>query len=346
MTGLLLSIGTGGIVGLSLLGALLVAFIIYLIFVPMKSWITALLGGAYIPTFKLLGMKNRKLDTTVIANAYVMVKKSKMGIKLAQIESLVQAGVNPDEVIKALKLASDSGIKLSFDLASAIELANRSVVACVQDALSSKVVAVDNIRGFTVDGKEIIASAKVSVKLSIENYVNGLGIEDLQTTVNAWLLENISHCKNYKTLLSDPNKTLLSNVDLRVLGKKSMYKVLDIAVARVEVGRDLNVEKEIQMAEKDKIYAQIEAERMKNAEEIKELQMRSKTEAMKAAVLEAESEVPKALSQAIKEGRFSVMDYYKLMNLQADTALRKSIMTGEEKKPDFDFDDGEGDLFE
>ena len=84
---------------------------------------------------------------------------------------------------------------------------------------------------------------------------------------------------------------------------------------------------------------------MKNAEEIKELQMRSKTEAMKAAVLEAESEVPKALSQAIKEGRFSVMDYYKLMNLQADTALRKSIMT-EEKKPDFDFDDGEGDLFE
>lgn len=345
MTGLLLSISTGGIVGLSLLGALLVGLVVYLIFVPMKSWLTALLGGAYIPTFKLLGMKNRKLDTRQIASAYVMSKKSKMGIKLAQIESLVQAGVNPDEVLKALKLASDSGIKLSFELASAIELANRNVVACVQDALSSKVVSVDNIRGFTVDGKEIIATAKVSVKLSLENYVNGLGVEDLQTTVNAWLLENISHCKNYKTLLSDPNKTLLSNVDLRVLGKKSMYKVLDISVARVEVGRDLNVEKEIQMAEKDKIYAQIEAERMKNAEEIKELQMRSKTEAMKAAVLEAESEVPKALSQAIKEGRFSVMDYYKLMNLQADTALRKSIMT-EEKKPEFDFDDGEGDLFE
>lgn len=345
MAGLMLSISTGGIVGLSLLGAIVVAFVVYLIFVPMKSWFTALFGGAYIPTFKLLGMKNRKLDTAQIVNAFVMSKKSKMGIKLAQIESLVQAGVNPDEVLKALKLASDSGIKLSFELASAIELANRNVVACVQEAISSKVVSVDNIRGFTVDGKEIIATAKVSVKLSLENYVNGLGEEDLQTTVNAWLLENISHCKNYKTILTDPNKTLLSNVDLRVLGKKSMYKVLDIAVARVEVGRDLNVEKEIQMAEKDKIYAQIEAERMKNAEEIKELQMRSKTEAMKAAVLEAESEVPKALSQAIKEGRFSVMDYYKLMNLQADTALRKSIMT-EEKKPDFDFDDGEGDLFE
>ena len=345
MTGLLLSISTGGIVGLSLLGALLVGIIVYLIFVPMKSWFTALLGGAYIPTFKLLGMKNRKLDTAQIASAYVMSKKSKLGIKLAQIESLVQAGVNPDEVIKALKLASDSGIKLSFELASAIELANRNVVACVQDALNSKVVSVDNIRGFTVDGKEMIVASKVSVKLALENYVNGLGMEDLQSTVNAWILENISHCKNYKTILSDPNKTLLANVDLRVLGQKSMYKVLDISIARVEVGRDLNVEKEIQMAEKDKIYAQIEAERMKNAEEIKELQMRSKTEAMKAAVLEAESEVPKALSQAIKEGRFSVMDYYKLMNLQADTALRKSIMT-EEKKPEFDFDDGEGDLFE
>lgn len=345
MAGLLLSISTGGIVALSILGAIVVGLIVYLIFVPMKSWMVALLGGAFIPTFKLLGMKNRKLDVQQVVGAYVLAKKSKINVKLNQIESLVQAGVNPDEVIKALKLANDCGIKLSFELACAIEHANRNVVQCVQDALNSKVVPVDNVRGFTIDGREIVAAARISVKLNLANYVDGLGLEDLQSTVNAWLLENISHCKNYKTILSDPNKSLLSNVDLRVLGQKSMYKVLDISIARVEVGRDLNVEREIQLAEKDKVYAQIEAERMKNAEEIKELQMRSKTEAMKAAVLEAESEVPKALSQAIKEGRFSVMDYYKLMNLQADTALRKSIMT-EEKKPDFDFDDGEGDLFE
>ncbi|MBQ8792882.1 MAG: flotillin-like FloA family protein [Clostridia bacterium] len=89
----------------------------------------------------------------------------------------------------------------------------------------------------------------------------------------------------------------------------------------------------------------MEDEKRKNSEEIKELQMRTKTEEMKSAMLEAEAEVPKALSQAIKEGRFSVMDYYKLMNLQADTALRRSIITSDKKDNLFDGND-EGDLFE
>ena len=78
---------------------------------------------------------------------------------------------------------------------------------------------------------------------------------------------------------------------------------------------------------------------MKNAEEIKEIQSRTKTEQTKASLLEAESQVPLAISQAIKEGRFSVMDYYKLMNLQADTALRRSIVSGKDDSSDGSADD-------
>ena len=123
-----------------------------------------------------------------------------------------------------------------------------------------------------------------------------------------------------------------------------MYKVLDINISEVKIGRNLNTEREIQAAEKEKIYAQIEAERMKNAEEIKELQMRTKTEQMKSNVLQAEAEVPRAISQAIKEGRFSVMDYYKLMNLQADTALRKAIIDENKNAPYDDDDDDDEDF--
>ena len=47
-----------------------------------------------------------------------------------------------------------------------------------------------------------------------------------------------------------------------------------------------------------------------------------------------------AISQAIKEGRFSVMDYYKLMNLQADTALRRAIISDNKNQ-----DNNDGDLF-
>ena len=345
----LLLFGTPEIVTVSVFGALFVGFIIYLIFVPMKSWFTALFGGAYIPTFKLLAMKNRQIDVGKVVGAYILSKKSKLGIKLSQIESFVQSGGDIMEVLTALNFAKDAGIALSFDLACAIDRANHNVVECVQNHLNSKVIAVDDIRGFTKDEYEIITAARVSVKLDLANYVNGLGEEDLKSTVNAWVLENISHCPNHKNILNDPNKTLLGNFDLHIVGQKSMYDILDASICKVEVGRNLNMEKQIQEAEKAKVYAQIEAERMKNAEEVKELQMRTKTEEVKAEMLQAEAEVPKALSQAIKEGRFSVMDYYKLMNLQADTALRRSIIANEQNQKaesDFSFNDDEGDLFE
>ncbi|MBQ8908757.1 MAG: flotillin-like FloA family protein [Clostridia bacterium] len=343
---LLLKFGTGSIVTVSIFGALLIAFVVYLCFVPMKSWFTALFGGAYIPTFKLISMKNRKLDVVEVTNAYVLVKKSKFGVKLSEIESLVQNGVNVAEVLKAMKLAADAEIKLPFSLASAIELANGNVVEAVQNAINSKVIVVGDIRAFTQDEREIIASAKVSVKLNLAKYVEGLGEEDLKSTVNAWLLENISHTARYKDVLIDPNKILLGNLDLRVIGQKSMYNVEDIAISKIEIGRDLKLEKEIQLAEKEKAYAAVEAEKRKHLEEIKELQMRTKTEAKKASMLEAEAEVPKALSQAIQEGRFSVMDYYKLLNLQADTAMRRSIISTEKKDSDPFGDDDVGDLFE
>lgn len=345
---LLLKFGAAEIVVLSIFGAMLIGFIVYLCFVPMKNWFTALFGGAYIPTFRLLSIKNRKLNVEEIVNAYILVKKSKLEIRLNQIESLVQSGGSIEEVLKALNLAKDAGIRLSYDVACAIELANHNIVEAVQDSINSKVVQISDIRGFTKDEREIITSAKASVKLDINRYLDSLGLEDLKNTINAWILENITHCVNYKDIMSDPNKTLLGNLDLRVVAQKSMYNVVDISIATVEVGRDLNMEKQIQAAEKEKVYAQIEAERLKNAEEIKELQMRTKTEAMKAHVLEAEAAVPEALSQAIKEGRFSVMDYYKLMNLQADTALRRSIITEKNQAPVFDDDDDmdDGDLFE
>ncbi|MBE7074004.1 MAG: hypothetical protein E7379_02830 [Clostridiales bacterium] len=342
---MLLSFGAGEIAAVSIFGAILIALIIYLAFVPMKSWWTALFGGAYIPTFKLLSIKNRKINVSEVVNAFVLVKKSKYNISLNEIESFVQSGGNIQEVLTAIKLASDAGLSMTFSLACAMDLANHNVVESVQNAINSKVITVDGIRAFTQDEREMIVSARASIKLNLEKYIDGLGEEDLKSVINAWILENISHTKCYKDILTDPSKSLLVNFNMKVVGQKSMYSIEDISISKVEVGRNLSLEREIQSAEKEKVYVQIEAEKKKNAEEIKELQMRTKTEAKKSAMLEAEAEVPKALSQAIKEGRFSVMDYYKLMNLQADTALRRSIIQSD-KKEENPFGDDEGDLFE
>ena len=328
----------------SVFGAILVALIVYLCFVPMKSWFTALFAGAYIPTFKLIDIKNNKLDVKSVVSAYILAKKAKLNIKLTEIENIILAGGNIVEIINAMKLAENAKLKLDLNLACAIDSTSKEVLSIVNQSINSRLITIEDIKGFTQDGVEIIATANVAIKVDLSRYVDGLGEEELKSTIIAWIMENICKSKDHKLILKEPNISLLSNLDLRVVTKNSMYKVLDINISEVKIGRNLNTEREIQAAEKEKIYAQIEAERMKNAEEIKELQMRTKTEQMKSNVLQAEAEVPRAISQAIKEGRFSVMDYYKLMNLQADTALRKAIIDENKNVPYDDDDDDDEDF--
>ena len=337
----LLNFGTTEIALVSVFGTILIGLIVYLCFVPMKNYFTALFSGAYIATFKLISIKNRKLDVAHIVNSYIMAKKSKLKISLKDIESLILSGGDAVNVITAINMAKSAGINLEFDLAKAIELSTHNVIEVVSDSINSKVVEIRDINAFTQDDIEVNARVRMSVKINLEKYKDGLGLEDLKGTVNSWILENIAQTKTYKDILKEPNKSLLSNIDFRVITQKSMYNVIDINISAVEVGRDLNVEREIKSAEKERIFVQIEAERKKNAEEIKEIRQRAKTEEMKAAVLEAEADVPRALTEAIKEGRFNVMDYYKLMNLQADTALRRAIIS---EKPE-ETDNNEGDFF-
>jgi uncharacterized protein YqfA (UPF0365 family) len=53
---------------------------------------------------------------------------------------------------------------------------------------------------------------------------------------------------------------------------------------------------------------------------------------MRARVVEAEAEVPRAMSDAFRQGNLGIMDYYRMKNMQADTAMRDEIAgTGEDR---------------
>jgi uncharacterized protein YqfA (UPF0365 family) len=62
-----------------------------------------------------------------------------------------------------------------------------------------------------------------------------------------------------------------------------------------------------------------------------EQEMSAKAQEMRAKVIEAEAQIPLAISQAFKEGKLGVFDYYNLRNIQADTDMRQSI-SGEGKE--------------
>ena len=46
---------------------------------------------------------------------------------------------------------------------------------------------------------------------------------------------------------------------------------------------------------------------------------------MRAKVIEAEAEVPKAIATAFREGKLGVMDYYNMQNVISDTEMRNAI---------------------
>ncbi|MFW6347138.1 MAG: flotillin-like FloA family protein, partial [Cyclonatronaceae bacterium] len=49
------------------------------------------------------------------------------------------------------------------------------------------------------------------------------------------------------------------------------------------------------------------------------------------AEVEAEAEVPKAISEAFRTGNLGIMDYYNMKNVMSDTEMRESIAKGSEK---------------
>ena len=64
---------------------------------------------------------------------------------------------------------------------------------------------------------------------------------------------------------------------------------------------------------------------------------------MRAAVVEAEAEVPRAMATALREGKLGVLDYYDMQNVIADTHMRDSISrAGNSQISDKVFDKSKG----
>ncbi|HBW36587.1 MAG TPA: hypothetical protein DEF89_15305, partial [Desulfosporosinus sp.] len=82
---------------------------------------------------------------------------------------------------------------------------------------------------------------------------------------------------------------------------------------------------QMDQAEADKRIAQAKAEERRAMAVAKEQEMKASVEEMRAKVVEAEAEVPRALAQALREGKLGVMDYFNMQNIISDTQMRGNI---------------------
>ncbi len=333
MNSLMLALGAGYI-ALIVIASLLICFVVVmLILVPLKPWFMAVVSGAHISMVRLIGMRLRKVDTKNIVLAYIMARKAGLDISVVDLETHYMAGGNVDKVIKALIAAHSAKLDLSIDLAKAIDLAGSNVVEAVETCVTPKIIEVHDIAALAQDGIEVKVNVKVTVKTDIKELVGGAREETIIARVGKGIVSCIGAAESYNALLEDP-AAIAERIQSMGLDDGTAYDIISVDVADIDIGRNVGAKLETEEAEKNKVLAQAQAERIRSIAVAEEQKMKAKTQEMKAGVLAAEAEIPKAIAQAIRNGQFGVLDYYKLQNLQADTAMRNSIAGVEENKSD------------
>lgn len=297
-------------------------------FVPLGLWISALAAGVNVGFFTLIGMRLRRVSPSKIVLPLVKANKAGLSVNVNQLEAHYLAGGDVDRVVDALIAAERASIPLTFERAAAIDLAGRDVLEAVQMSVNPKVIETPTISAVAKNGIELKVRARVTVRANIDRLVGGAGEATIIARVGEGIVTTVGSSEEHTDVLENPDhisRTVLN----KGLDAGSAFEILSIDIADVDVGRNIGAQLMTDQAEADKNIAQAKAEERRAMAVAKEQEMRAYTQEMQAKVVEAQAEVPQALSQALRDGHMGVMDYYNMNNIMADTKMRETIAEGE-----------------
>ena len=221
----------------------------------------------------------------------------------------------------SLIAAEQAGIPLSFQKACAIDLAGRNVLEAVQVSVLPKVVETPVVAAVAKDGIELKVKARVTVRTNIDRLIGGATEATIIARVGEGIVTTIGSSNSHKEVLENPD-TISKTVLEKGLDAGTAFEILSIDIADIDVGENIGARLQMDQAEADKRVAQAKAEERRALAIAREQEMKAYTQEMRAKVVEAEAEIPKALAYALREGKLGVLDYYSLQNLQADTRMR------------------------
>lgn len=313
LIGLLVVIGLGIIV-LSILFT----------FIPVALWISAWAAGVRVSIFTLIGMRLRRVVPARIVEPQIKATKAGLNIATNQLESHYLAGGNVDRVVNALIAAERANIALGFERAAAIDLAGRDVLQAVQMSVNPRVIETPIVSAVAKDGIEVRVRARVTVRANIDRLVGGAGEETVLARVGEGVVSTIGSANNHKNVLENPD-SISKTVLAKGLDAGTAFEILSIDIADVDIGKNIGAQLQTDQAEADKRIAQAKAEERRAMAVAHEQEMRAYVEEMRAKVVEAESEVPKAMAEALRQGKLGVMDYMNMQNIMADTDMRDAI---------------------
>ncbi len=308
-----------------IIAALVIIFlIIFFTLIPIGLWVSATAAGVKVSFFNLIGMRLRRVVPKSIVAP--MIKSHKAGLKLSsdKLEAHYLAGGNVNNVVDALIAAQRAEIDLTFERAAAIDLAGRDVLEAVKMSVNPKVIQTPVVTAVAMDGIQVMATARVTVRANIERLVGGAGEDTVLARVGEGIVTTVGSSETHKKVLENPD-TISKTVLEKGLDSGTAYEILSIDIADVDIGDNIGAELQKDQAEADKDIAQAKAEERRAMAVAEEQEMKARVQEMQAKVVEAEAEVPLAMAEALRSGNIGVMDYLNLENIEADTDMRENI---------------------
>lgn len=297
---------------------------LFLYLIPIGLWFQALVSGVRISLLQLIFMRWRKVPPSIIVRA--LIEGTKAGLKLNrdEMEAHFLAGGRVADVVHALVSAEKANIDLSFNMATAIDLAGRDVLEAVRMSVNPKVIDTPPVTAVAKDGIQLICKARVTVRANIKQLVGGAGEDTVLARVGEGIVSSIGSSVSHKAVLENPDS--ISRVVLeKGLDAGTAFEILSIDIADIDIGKNIGAVLQMDQANADKNIAQAKAEERRAMAVAEEQEMIAKAQEARAKVIEAEAQIPLAMAGAFKAGNMGIMDYYKFKNIEADTKMRDTI---------------------
>jgi uncharacterized protein YqfA (UPF0365 family) len=315
-----------------------IAFLIFLfVFLRYANlYVRSILTNAGVGLLDMVAMSLRRVNPSIIVNACVtLVQAGIADVSKRDLEAHYLAGGNVDRVVRAMVTANRARIELTFRTASGIDLAGRDVLEAVRTSVTPKVIDCPNpasgkseIAAVAKNGIQVLAKARITVRTNLSQLIGGAGEETIIARVGEGIVSTIGSKASHQEVLENPDhisKTVLA----RGLDAQTAFEIVSIDIADVDIGNNIGARLQADQAEADKRVAQANAEKRRAMAVAAEQEFQAKVMENRAKVVEAEAQIPLAMSKALENGRLGVMDFYRMQNVQADTRMRDSLGRGE-----------------
>ena len=324
------------------IGLLLLLVIALFVFKYFNLWLQCVTTNAKIGFVDLIGMSFRKINPRIIVQSKIAAVQAGLTVETRELEAHYLAGGQVTKVVRALIAADRANLPLDFRVATGIDLAGRDLLEAVHMYVKPQVIncpdpsvsGVEYLDAVAMDGIRMIIKARVTVRADLKRLVGGAAEQTIIARVGQGIVSAIGSMTSYKDVLENPDaisrKVLQSGLDAQTAFEIVSIDIADVSVAGVGQIANVGAKLETDRADADKIMRQAEAEGRRAMAIAAEQEMRARVQEMQAKVIEAQAEVPLAMAEAFRKGNLGVMDFYRMQNIMADTAMRESLSDGDE----------------